>query len=435
MMVRLSRLARSFLEYATSVRTLRGVAIIGWVGCVIGLVTFIAGVNGPLNAQGEYVGGDFLTFYTVGRMVLEGKAGSLYDLREQLQTLRRIAGRPDFDRMQPYVNPPMLGLLSSPLALLPFPAAYAASVVLLALVFWAGLRWVRRVVPELASEWFVVVALSLLFFPFGRTITGGQNTAISFALIAALIVALRGGRQAWAGVALGLMCYKPHFVLILSLLLLSRRYWICLVVGGAVGFGQYLLGALFCGLRWPIEMLSCVKTYWPMECRHNGPFLVSWAGFWEYALGETLGMPLGYGLALATLIVVLWAWRRMDARAPSSGPLWGLAVCAVILVSPHTQWYDGGLVLLPVLLGLDHLRRQGLPIGLPLRAMLVAGFLLFPVYRLAPTLGWNPLILLPAGVLVWMVALTTRRFGDLHAAVVEAGHTASPHAVVRGPTI
>jgi hypothetical protein len=400
-----SETARSLVIRGTSVRTLKAVAFIGLAGCTIGLVVFIAGLAGPVDARGNYVGGDFLVFYTAGRMVLEGKAASLYDLHEQLSMVRRIVGQGDYDNLLPYVNPPILALAFAPLSALPYRLGYAISVLLLATVLWGGLRALRGVLPSLAGDWFVVVALSLLFYPCARTITGGQNMALTFTLMAVAYAALRRGRNTTAGVALGLLCYKPHFVLVFSTLLLSRRCWTCLASAAAVGLCQYAIGALLCGLRWPLDMLNCVKAYWPMECKHNGPFLISWVGFLEHAVGPAVGKPLGYGLALITLAAVLWAWRRFDGKGVSSGPLWGMAVCATILVSPHTQWYDGGLVLLPVLLGIDSCLRQDLAIGVPSRAVLAAGFLLFPLYRLAPTLGWNPLIVLPVCVLIWMARL------------------------------
>jgi len=78
-------------------------------------------------------------------------------------------------------------------------------------------------------------------------------------------------------------------------------------------------------------------------------------------------------------------------------------VCATILVSPHTQWYDVGLVVLPVLLALNDALEGGMSFSPGGRLTLVAGFLLVPLYRWADALGWQPVILLPLLTLAWVL--------------------------------
>jgi hypothetical protein len=86
-----------------------------------------------------------------------------------------------------------------------------------------------------------------------------------------------------------------------------------------------------------------------------------------------------------------------------------MAACATLLVSPHTQWYDSGLVLLAVLLGLNDLLVNGHRPGTTLRAGLLAGFLLPPAYSFAVYVGWQPLVLLPTVALAWLLCLPGAR--------------------------
>jgi hypothetical protein len=45
--------------------------------------------------------------------------------------------------------------------------------------------------------------------------------------------------------------------------------------------------------------------------------------------------------------------------------VWALCLVAGMLLSPHLQYYDFGVLVLPVALGLDALARRGTPATLP----------------------------------------------------------------------
>ena len=83
-----------------------------------------------------------------------------------------------------------------------------------------------------------------------------------------------------------------------------------------------------------------------------------------------------------------------------------------MLVSPHTQWYDGGLVLLAVLLGLDLRLRFAGGITAGDRLLLLVGYLLPLLFGMGETLGFQPMILLPLVSLAWVYDSPTKRVGD-----------------------
>ncbi|MEW6250837.1 MAG: glycosyltransferase 87 family protein [Planctomycetota bacterium] len=400
--------ARGALDLLLSPPLLRLVTTAGLIGWAVAFLVFVIRIPGPVGPDGQHLGGDFLNFYTAGRMVLAGDGERLYDLGAQLAAQRAAAGGADWNGLAAYINPPVLALACAPLAALPYKLAYVLATLALLAVFLAGLRALRPCLPNLIGHWDLVVALSLLFYPYTRSITGGQNTAVSFALMAALFAALQrsaaGRRSAdlWAGIWLGLLFYKPQLALLFCLLLALRGRFrvVAYAAGGALA--HYAVGALVSGPLWPLHMSAALRAYWPLEFEHNGAHLVSWLGFCEYALPRAVFKPVGLALMVATLAALLWAWRRARVGQDDFGLYWGLAVCATILISPHTQWYDAGLVLLPVLLALEHLAARDVHPGLRVHLALAAGFLLFPLYLAAPWLGFQPLTFMPLAGFLWL---------------------------------
>jgi hypothetical protein len=71
-------------------------------------------------------------------------------------------------------------------------------------------------------------------------------------------------------------------------------------------------------------------------------------------------------------------------------------------VSPHTQWHDAGLLVLPVLLVLNHRLSAGQGLSAAARFGLLAAFALTPFFDLGRVIGFQPLVLLPLLMLAWI---------------------------------
>lgn len=389
----------------TSAPLLRLVACAGVIGWTIAFAIHVPLQHSLVTPNGKPIGGDFVSGYAAGRLVVNGHGHELYDLRLQQQTQGRIVGRPESRTLCSFVNPPVVAVAFTPLALLPYRVAYLAYTGMLLAAFLLAFRILRPHLPALHDCWGTVVGLAFLLYPLAITITGGQNTAVTLLLMAAAYAALRRGDDTRAGVMVGLLFFKPQFALLLCLLLMLRRRYRCVLAAGAVAFAYYLVGALVCGLWWPLEMSRTLATYWPLEHQFNGMTSISLIGFCEAVLPAELCKPVGMTLAALLTAGLLWTWRSANPRDAAFPRLWALAVCATILVSPHTQWYDGGLVLLAVLLALNDILAAGQPISTNLRLMLLAGFCLVPLYSQADALGFQPVILLPTLTAIWLLEL------------------------------
>ncbi len=410
-----SRLVHSL----TSSGLLRLVALAGVIGWGLAFFIHFCRLEGLTDRNGEPIGGDFVSVYTAGRLVLDGRTADLYDLRLQQETQGRIVGRDDYRALCSFVSPPGVAVAFAPLALLPYKLAYLAYTTLMAAAFLLAMRLLRPHLSALNDHRVAVIGLSFLFYPLAVTITGGQNTALTFLLMSAAYGSLRRGQDGRAGLMLGLLFYKPQFALLFCLLLFARRSFRCVLVAGGVACAYYLVGAALGGIWWPLEMTRALAVYWPLENHFNGATSISLVGFCEAVLPPTLFKPVGLTLSATVVAVLLWAWRRAEPRGESFPRLWAPAVCASVLVSPHTQWYDGGLVLLAVLLALNDYLRAGQPVGTALRLALLAGFFFVPCYRYADIIGWQPVILLPLLTLIWLLAYPLKRHRPALTAVAE----------------
>lgn len=390
-----------YVHALTSPTFLRAVALAGAVGWAIAFGVNFATQTSLVDRHGAPIGGDFISLYTAGNLVIEGRADVLYDFAVQQETQGRIVGVDDYRALCSFVNPPAVAVAFAPFALLPYRIAYVVYTGLMLGAFLLAFRVLRPHMPALRDNWGTVVGLSFLFYPFAITITGGQNTALTFLLMAAIYVYLRRGSDGLAGLMLGLMFYKPQFALLLALLLLLRGKFRVLATAAAVALAYYFAGAALCGVWWPLEMTEALAVYWPLEDSFNGMNSISLVGFCEHVLPAAYFKPIGAALCLTVVTAVAYAWRYAKPTENAFAPLWGAAVCATILVSPHTQWYDGGLTLLAILLTLNYLLESRRQISVSTRLALLAGFCVAPCFGLAETIGFQPIILLPALALVW----------------------------------
>ena len=96
-----------------------------------------------------------------------------------------------------------------------------------------------------------------------------------------------------------------------------------------------------------------------------------------------------------------------------------LAITGTLLLSPYFQYYDAGVLVLPVLLGLDYTLQQGRQPSATLRLLLLAGYVLYPIYEVSRTIHFQPLLLWPVLIFIWL----TRILSSPAASAQKAGET------------
>lgn len=192
---------------------------------------------------------DFLAFYTAGDFVREGRTAELYDMPRVLAFQHELARRGKVEitgQYAPWWNPPFYAALFVPFSMLAFPIAFKAWTAINLLCAAISCWMLRRLLPAESDwkTWALVPVLLALSTPFMLAITHGQNTCTSLLLLTAVVTLWRAARPprspalgrgdqwgvglVWygrwapllAGIAGGLLLYKPQLGIVLALVMI-----------------------------------------------------------------------------------------------------------------------------------------------------------------------------------------------------------------------
>jgi hypothetical protein len=372
----------------------------------IGFVVSVAGGSGSHAAVGR-LGGDYPAFYAAGRMVLHGDGAHLDEPARQAAEQRPYYGDEDDGGYLPFAYPPAVALALAPIAALPYRASYVVDVAAMVAALVVALALLRRLVPSARAEPTVLLAATVAFFPMFRSLGAGQNTAVSLLAIAVAWLALDRDRPVLAGLALGLLWFKPQLgalVLLAVLVATPRRRW-RVAVGALAGVATlWATSAEVAGPGWFAGWWSHAQRFARLDDavdRANG---ISWSGLAHAALGHGLAGDVVAGvLVAATLGVVVWS-ARVAGRRDELGVALAVAAPAALLVAPHALFYDAGLLVVPALVVADGLGRRG-------RWVVVGVWLVGWGHLVADALGFTPVVL---GVIaLGAVAASTARHPEV----------------------
>ena len=352
-------------------------------------ITVLTAQPGGGTVSGR-LGGDFPAFYGAARIVSDGEITELYDVEAQTDAQADLWG-PDDPGVLYFAYPPHVAAVYGPLASLSYPVAYALHTLIMAAFVLAALALAKPLLPGLAARWWVTIAAVVSFYPMFRAVTAGQNTALTLLLIVITWRLLAADRDVAAGLVLALLLYKPQYAIpLIGLLFLSRRWRV--VVGAAIGAGAlWALGAIWLEPNWLASWWSRVVPFAQLDAQVNAKNSISAPGFAE-ALGGGAWSIVGWTIAVIVALLVSWVWwRRVDQ--PLAVRM-AVAAPALLLMSPHSMFYDASLVLISVgvLVAVGPIQR--------VRAgtlVWVAGFSQLG----AGALGWSPLFFVVAGVWLW----------------------------------
>ena len=325
------------------------------VSLLLAFVAMVATTKDLITAQGVPLGGDFKVFYAVGSLVSSGEADALFDLAAISDAQQQAIGHDSLEVFHPWPYPPYVAVLLAPLALLPYLPAYLVFTGLMGTALWFAVTFLGQIRPWIAEHRGSVFCIAISSYPLLKSVPGGQNTSLTLMLICGALAMTVGRREIGAGLLIGLLLFKPHFAAPLMAMLAISRRWTALATSAAVGIVYGLLAVLVFGWDWPGRWLESLAAYRAVEAGANGPTLVSFLGVCEYWLGAA--QPAAFWLAvfpsLAVIGLVCALFWRARGDQEKTIAAWGVGAAALILVSPHTQFYDVGLLCLPLALLAD----------------------------------------------------------------------------------
>lgn len=333
------------MTYAATAAWLRGRLWIAWpVGAVAwvvwaGSVAYGGYLTGrPVDAEGTPVGVDHLTFYSAARLVREGRPAEMYNYDLLGPYQGQLLGW-DWGMLLGYRNPPFYALLYLPTAGLSFVGSLVVWSVIGLGVLALAIRWLRPQSPLRTFAW------ALTFYPVFATVSFGQNSLLSLGVFAGVYRLLADRRPFRAGLAAGLLWFKPQLLIGLFVwwALAPRKNAWCWA-------GVAITGAVLAAVSWLVlpeasqaftDSLRTIAGYGGEKMWNKQ----SPRAFWTLLLpGVSPAVVWGFTLAsaLAAIAVVAWVARRTGAAVAAMFPV---AVFLSLWVSPHALIYEWAILI------------------------------------------------------------------------------------------
>jgi hypothetical protein len=306
--------------------------------CLWSIYFFDLSTPGLLDRHGLVKGTDFVHFYVLGSLALEHRGAALYNVLLQAAMAEKIV-----PGAQPLyfvaLYGPQVSLLFAPFARLPYGWALLAWSLLNCMIYAACCFAVWKTCPRLRQHRLTVVILAIAYPAFFHLIAWGQTSAPALACFTLAYLALRSNKHFLAGLAMGLLVYKPQLGFVAALLFLVSGQWLA-VVGAVVSAAAELsVGWIYYGTSVMRDYLSAL--------RHIGkvlPYLEprpytthSLRTFWSMLVPFPSAATVLYVVSsVAVLVISGLIWR---SRAPISIRYSAMLV-ATVLVAPHLTVYD-----------------------------------------------------------------------------------------------
>src|ERR1700716_229454 len=261
---------------------------------------------------------DFYVYYLAAQIGRVQGWTAMYDPAVFLPPVTAAVGKP-----LPYLNPPGLAWLVTPLSYLPYTLAGWIWTVLLAGAL--GLTWylvapgrgLVRVIHGVGAAALLPVFVGILF---------GQVSLVVVVAVAIAWWLLSTGRPWLAGLALSALILKPQIAFLVPLALLLSGYWRLVIAWLAVSVTLGVITLLATGT----EVFHHIAQSLHAVSGVPGPI--------QSSLLRQLPLPLaviGIVLVIGVSAFILW-------RGRGSGPSLPIAVGLIgsVLVSPYVNFYD-----------------------------------------------------------------------------------------------
>jgi alpha-1,2-mannosyltransferase len=363
--------------------------------CLATLV-IILGTYGLIVPLDQPVSTDFLSFFSAGYLADHGTPALIYDQASHRLAEQTVFGDPNVSDSYWFFYPPTFVTFCAVLASMPYLPAFFAWIGLTAAAYVLALRLIVK-------DWALILAF--LSFPAVFITAGiGQNSFLTAAIFGAATY-LIDRRPLTAGVLLGALCYKPHFLLLVPVALIAGRRWSALgafaaTVGGLIGLSLLLFGwqtweAFFdltkaitttfetgrvgyAGLVSPFGAVRLLGGTIPLAYGIQGLIAMAAATLTAFVWWHGLSLPIRAMTLVATTLcsvpvilfydllpmTVVIAWLMVDARKTGYLP-WEKTTLAIVWLIPMLS------------------RSAGIAFGVPLGPVATIGLLIFVTMRAA----------------------------------------------------
>jgi alpha-1,2-mannosyltransferase len=310
-------------------------AICLWGVCAIDYAT-----PGLFDRAGNIKFQDFLQFPVVARLITQGRAAEIYNDQLLADGIHRIVGHDTSVHLQ-YFYGPQVALPFVPLIRLSFLTEATAWVAFSVLIYFASVYLLWKNCPGLRPHSGLVFLCAVAFPPLFHFFVRGQLSAIVLLCFTLAWIAFRSRHAFLAGVFLGMLAFKPQFLVAVPFVLLAGKAW-KMFAGLVISAGAQLTLTFFC--FGPAVMHSYIDTMLHSASRPATAELSlspiqmhSLRTFWALLIPSPSAVWVLYILSSVTVVALAASvWKSSQSPALRFSAL----VLAAALVNPHIYIYD-----------------------------------------------------------------------------------------------
>jgi alpha-1,2-mannosyltransferase len=320
------------------------ILLIGYVAAIIGIFAMSKNMVDP---TGKPLGYDFITFWSAGRLSLDGNAAGAFDFKT-IFDMQRIAV-PASEKLFAWHYPPTFQLVAVVLALPPYLVSYFLFMAVSMAAFAVALRplvpWREAAILLLALPGTFVCVLH------------GQNSLITAALLGLALIHL-DRRPLVAGLCIGLLAYKPQMAALFPFVLALTGRWKVMAAAAAtvaiyvtlatLAFGPELWAAFIGNLPVVREVMETGQLPW-------GKMPSAFIFLRKLGVGEPTAYAAQTTVALAAAATTLLVWWRTGGTLLAGATL----VTGTMLLTPYTFDYELAILAVPLAIVARHLANIG----------------------------------------------------------------------------
>ncbi len=293
---------------------------------------------GMRDRQGLIKGADFLHFYTIGNLALNGRGDLLFDMQAQSELIRRLLPEAaGYSYVALYG--PQVSLLFLPFAKLSYASSLFAWLLLNTAIYGTCCFAMWLLCPQLRKFPGTVLVVAAAFPGFFHLLAWGQTSGLALLCFTLACLALQKEKRFLAGLAIGCLAFKPQLGLAAAIVLLLAQEW--RIVAGAI-----VAAAIQLSIGWLHYGSGAMQRYWEalrhvrqvMPLLEPRPYQMHSArAFWDLLLpwpGVSLVLYL-----LSSLVILYLTVRCWRSRA-SLKIRYSALLIATVLIAPHLTVYD-----------------------------------------------------------------------------------------------
>jgi arabinofuranan 3-O-arabinosyltransferase len=342
------------------------------------------------DGAGRAFGDDLINFWAGPYLAWHGRAAEIYNLSAFHVFEQSIVGQ--HIHVYEYSYPPMLLVLTLPLAFIPYIPALAVWLVGGWLAFYRALR----VAMPQGRVWLYALATPAVFV----NAMAGQNGTWTAALFGAGL-GLLDRRPLMAGGCLGLLIYKPQCGILIPIALVAGGRWRALLAAAATAGGLTAIAAIWLG---PdifgdfLRQAALIREF----------FLEDGTGIWHrsvsvFVAARRLGadVPAAYVVQTVTAAVAALVVAAVWFSSASAGIRNAILLLGSCLAIPYLQDYDlvfGALIVAWLVQDEAIAQADKIPLFFASAALITIPLLSAPLARLTG-LELAPLFILPLFVI------------------------------------